>query len=142
VHQSIDCTAGPLHAHEEAVPLGIEAAWNGGGLHREARGHRYAVITALLAVRRAISRRAGDFAAALERWHQARTTRRALQDLDDRLLRDLGFTRSEIGSVAAEIAGSAVRTRSLVHLRRAAQTKTPAQAGVSRRRPEQATRSA
>jgi uncharacterized protein YjiS (DUF1127 family) len=42
---------------------------------------------------------------------QARATRRALSSLDAHALRDLGFDRSEITSVAAEIAGDADPTR-------------------------------
>jgi uncharacterized protein YjiS (DUF1127 family) len=42
---------------------------------------------------------------------QARATRDALRTLDDHTLRDLGFDRSEIASVGAEIAGRADRTR-------------------------------
>ena len=42
---------------------------------------------------------------------KARATYDALRHLDDRMLRDLGFDRSEITSVAAEISGTAARTR-------------------------------
>lgn len=45
------------------------------------------------------------------RRQQASATSLALQALDARALRDLGFDRSEISSVAAEIAGDAARTR-------------------------------
>jgi len=41
----------------------------------------------------------------------ARDLRAALHDLDDRMLRDLGFHRDEIASVAAELGGDAMPTR-------------------------------
>ena len=41
----------------------------------------------------------------------ARDLRAALHALDDRMLRDLGFHRDEIASVAAELGGDAVPTR-------------------------------
>jgi uncharacterized protein YjiS (DUF1127 family) len=51
---------------------------------------------------------------ALERYRQRRkawATYEALRHLDDHMLRDLGFDRSEITSVAAEVSGAATRTR-------------------------------
>ena len=50
---------------------------------------------------------------AWRRWKAARATRLELSTLDARMLRDLGIDRSEVGSVAAEIAGLAERTRAL-----------------------------
>jgi len=57
-------------------------------------------------------------------WHRRRqrqATAQTLHSLDDRTLRDLGFHRSEIGSVAAEIGGQAkttyVRAQLAHHLR-------------------------
>jgi len=41
----------------------------------------------------------------------ARDLRAALHDLDDRMLRDLGFHRDEIASVVAELGGDAMPTR-------------------------------
>jgi uncharacterized protein YjiS (DUF1127 family) len=59
---------------------------------------------------------------ARSRWQQrerAQEIRTLLRDLDDRTLRDLGFHRSEIESVAAEATGAAeatrMRTRWLAH---------------------------
>jgi uncharacterized protein YjiS (DUF1127 family) len=48
--------------------------------------------------------------------HQARATYLALRDLDTRTLRDLGFDRSEILSVAAGLAGGADAHRAHVVL--------------------------
>ena len=56
----------------------------------------------------AIARRA---LARLPTYREARSIRNALRDLDDRTLRDLGFDRSEISSVAAEFAGLTEKTR-------------------------------
>jgi uncharacterized protein YjiS (DUF1127 family) len=42
---------------------------------------------------------------------EARDVYEALRHLDDRTLHDLGFSRSELTSVAAEASGQAIRTR-------------------------------
>lgn len=49
--------------------------------------------------------------AAWRRRRVERLTDQALRQLDARLLRDLGLDRSEAGSVACELSGSAERTR-------------------------------
>ena len=58
---------------------------------------------------------------AIARYRQHRRameTRAALAQLDDRVLHDLGFDRSEIASIAAEATGTAEFTRSLALWRR------------------------
>jgi len=64
--------------------------------------------TALLAPMRALLRRLG---AGWQRRHLAKCTFIALRRLDERALRDLGIDRSELQSVAAEVAGDADSTR-------------------------------
>jgi len=46
-----------------------------------------------------------------QRRSEARAMYEALRGLDDRMLHDLGVSRSELGSVAAEASGLAERTR-------------------------------
>ena len=68
---------------------------------------------------------ARPLAAALAAWHRQRLERatvRTLRTLDDRTLRDLGFHRSEIGGLAAELSGRAEITTlrgQLAHRQRA-----------------------
>jgi uncharacterized protein YjiS (DUF1127 family) len=81
-------------------------------LHHAARANRSLilgdVIVATIRAVGAIARRAH----ARHRQHrQARATYDALRQLDDRALRDLGFDRSEITSVAAEVTGETECTR-------------------------------
>lgn len=69
------------------------------------------------------SRAAESAWSALQRWfsdacaawrdrRQLRATRLALMNLDDATLRDIGFMRTEIDSVAAEVHGGVAATRS------------------------------
>jgi uncharacterized protein YjiS (DUF1127 family) len=51
--------------------------------------------------------------ARYRRRRQEMATQEALEQLDDRVLHDLGFHRSEIRSVAAEATGKAEYTRTL-----------------------------
>ena len=71
--------------------------------------------TAVAAIRAAVAfvRR---IAARDRRRRQARQFREELRGLDDHMLRDLGIDRSEIGSVAREMAGltEATRVRALL----------------------------
>jgi len=84
-------------------------------LERLARAHRSRAIGQIL---RKAFRAAGGFARrAITQWKHrqyARATYAALQGLDARVLRDLGFHRSELMSIAAEMAGAADSTRLVV----------------------------
>jgi uncharacterized protein YjiS (DUF1127 family) len=92
-----DADAAALATHEiHAAALAHRAALVGGVV---ARALRAAVAPARRAYARYRQRRAAWAVAA------------ALRELDDRTLHDLGFDRSEIGSVAMEAAGLAARTR-------------------------------
>ena len=81
-------------------------------LHQAARAHRSYIlgqaIAAAIQTIVAIARRA---LARHRQRRQAGVAYDALRQLDDRTLRDLGFDRSEIMSVAAEVAGEAECTR-------------------------------
>jgi uncharacterized protein YjiS (DUF1127 family) len=81
-------------------------------LLQAARAHRSYIlgqaIAAAIQTTVAIARRA---LARHRQRRQARVAYDALRQLDDRTLRDLGFDRSEIMSVAAEVAGEAECTR-------------------------------
>ena len=81
-------------------------------LYHTARAHRAFVLggTISAVVRAAVTMVRRVYARYEQRWH-AGTIYDALSQLDDRTLRDLGFDRSEISSVAAEVAGEAERTR-------------------------------
>jgi uncharacterized protein YjiS (DUF1127 family) len=70
--------------------------------------------SAAAAVQRALVRfvaRQRSIAAAWQRWRRRRAAMRELQALDDHLLHDIGMYRAEIGSVVAELAGTAPATR-------------------------------
>ncbi|HEX6794340.1 MAG TPA: DUF1127 domain-containing protein [Casimicrobiaceae bacterium] len=81
-------------------------------LHQAARERRAEAIASV--IRRAAGAMRGALLRVWKRYRQQRETRRihdALRGLDDRTLRDLGFHRSEILSVACEASGAAERTR-------------------------------
>jgi len=80
--------------------------------HQGARAHRSftlgEIIVVVLQATGAIARRAH---ARHRQRRQARAVYDALRGLDDHTLHDLGFDRSEITSVAAEVTGEAEPTR-------------------------------
>ena len=81
-------------------------------LYHAARAHRSYELREIV---KATLQAAGDFGrrivAEWKRRRCARATYAALHALDPRILRDLGFHRSELLSVAAEVAGVANSTR-------------------------------
>jgi uncharacterized protein YjiS (DUF1127 family) len=85
-------------------------------LHQAALAHRSfilgeIIVAAIRAVGAIVSAIASRARARYRQRQQAKATYDALRQLDDRTLRDLGFDRSEIRSVAAEVTGEAERTR-------------------------------
>jgi len=99
---------GDARADAQVMPQGPDAY----RLTLEARSERSASLAAILATL------AAAVALAVRRLHaswsmarSARATCRALRQLDVRTLHDLGLDRSEMRSVAAEIAGESDRTR-------------------------------
>ena len=90
----------------------LQSLLSSGELYHLARAHlSYQLREIFSAALQAI----GDFGRrAIIRWkhrQQARATFVALRELDPRILRDLGFHRSELMSVSAEVAGVTESTR-------------------------------
>ncbi len=81
-------------------------------LYHLARAHRSYYLREIV---KATLQAVGDFVrrtvARWKRQQQARATYLALRALDSHILRDLGFHRSELMSVAAEVVGNADSTR-------------------------------
>jgi len=96
-------------AASESTSSGLPGSYE---LHRAARAHRSlmlgSIIVAAVQAVVAIARRA--YVRQRQR-HRASATYDVLRRLDDRMLRDMGIDRSEIGSVAAEMSGIAQPTR-------------------------------
>ena len=82
------------------------------GLHQVALTRRSLLLGDLIvaAFRAAIALARRAYARHGQR-RRARATYDALRQLDDRMLHDLGFDRSEMTSVASEVTGEAERTR-------------------------------
>jgi len=111
-----------LSALAELGPLGVHTWFDGPARPHPSSYERHQAARRLRA--RLLGRligRAGRGTVALlremgERYRahrEARLAYDALRGLDDRALRDLGLDRSEIGSLSAEVAGIAERTRRL-----------------------------
>jgi uncharacterized protein YjiS (DUF1127 family) len=81
-------------------------------LYHLAREHRsYKLREIVKAMLQAVGGFVRQMVTRWNRRQRARATYLALRDLDSRILRDLGFHRSELMSVAAEAAGIANYTR-------------------------------
>jgi len=70
-----------------------------------------AMMAIVLRSMRAASRFAREMLVRYRQRQLARNARHALHQLDDRTLHDIGLDRTEIPSVAAELAGEAERSR-------------------------------
>jgi len=91
------------------------AAWpSSHDLYREARLRRAALLDDVMtAALRSVGAALHKAYARYRQLKAERATYEALHQLDDRSLRDLGFVRDEIRSVAAEVAGRAEHSRRL-----------------------------
>ena len=102
----------PQAARAGDVAKGTAIRSTGYELEQAARAHRSTVLGALIvAAIRAVGAKARQAHARHRQRREARVIDRELHQLDDRMLHDLGFTRDEISSIAAEATGRAERTR-------------------------------
>ena len=82
------------------------------GLYHEARARRTELLPAIVRPAwRAIREALANARVRMRQRHEARMTSAALRHLDDRTLRDLGFHRLEISSIAAELSRGGDLTR-------------------------------
>jgi uncharacterized protein YjiS (DUF1127 family) len=97
---------------DDAIPDAASARPTNYELYHAARTHRsFTLGEIIVALMQALAAFARQSLARQRQRRRARSTYDALRQLDDRTLRDLGFDRSEIRSVAAEIAREVERTR-------------------------------
>lgn len=99
---------GDAQVEAQVMPQGRDA-YQGMVEARAARSARLAGLVAALIA--AVSVTGHRLHASWSRARAARATYLALRDLDSHTLHDLGLDRSEMRSVAAEIAGESERTR-------------------------------
>ena len=113
---------------DDAIPDAASARPTNYELYHAARTHRSftlgEIIVALMQAFAAIARQALVRHAQRQ---QAKSTYDALRQLDDRTLRDIGFHRSEIRSVAAELTGKTECTR----VRTTSRSRSPGSNGAS-----------
>jgi uncharacterized protein YjiS (DUF1127 family) len=103
--RGVNGLAGDAEAGASAAPSSYE-------LHRAARIDRAFTLAEIIAeMVWAVGAFVGQAYARHRQRRQASSLRDALRQLDDHTLRDLGFDRSEISSVVAEVTGEAERTR-------------------------------
>jgi len=98
---------------DDGLPTGDTWAWaTSYELQKATRAERaFAIAEIITAMARAVGDAAQRAYARYRQWRLATQTYDTLQGLGDRELKDLGFARSELASVAAELAGRAEHTR-------------------------------